>query len=54
MWAQKQVWETSVIMWRLKIYEGIIPWRKDLKEEGQGLGLDREGGEGRLIVKKKT
>lgn len=24
-------WETSLIRWRLKIYERIIPWRKNGK-----------------------
>lgn len=27
----EQVWETSVTRWRLKVYERIIPWRKNGK-----------------------
>lgn len=27
----EKVWEVSVIRWRMKIYEKIIPWRKNRK-----------------------
>lgn len=42
----EKVWEASVIRWRLKIYEKIIPWRKNGKMKERKAKVQVLGGGG--------